>query len=154
MSESEKPSLLTRPILLHAQKLNVLDHAINMMLEGRRGEALCILGGLSYENLASSTAEDDQAILAELEAYIWEVMKAVEPSLRGYLEEMALHPLLIHTTQLLREEAPPERILAVLTGFALSLEAPSPKLYAMMVMNELTRNVNLEKAATSSALPN
>lgn len=83
------------------------------------------MGGLAAGQLPLGTAEDDGVLLDELERHVWSRRR---------------HAVLIGLVEMLQEEAPVQRLWALLTGLMIGAQRRSRRLHAMLMVNTLSHS--------------
>lgn len=148
MSKTPVASTFTLPTLRKAQEFGALERVVELMLEGRSAEVLCVTGGLAAGQLSLGPAEDDRALLDELERHIWTRIQEEKPAATALLEAHRTHPVMIGVVAMLRDEAPVQRLWALLTGLMIGARSRYPRLHAMIMINTLSQHVGDSKAVS------
>ena len=140
----------TIPALQKAQEFGALERITELMLEGRGAEVLCVTGGLAAGQLPLGTAEDDGALLDELERHIWTRIQEETPAATAFLETYRAHPVMIGVMEMLRDDAPVQRLWALLTGLMIGAQSRYPRLHAMIMINTLGQQMEAARATTAA----
>ena len=152
MSETSAARTFTVPALQHAQQFNVLERIVELMLEGRSPEVLCVVGGLAAGSLPLGGPEDDEALLQELERHVWARIDEETPAAMTYLEAYRTHPVILNVMGMLAEGAPAQRLWALLTGLMIGAKSPHPRLHAMILINTLGSRVEAAMAPEGAGI--
>ena len=83
------------------------------------------MGGQTAGQLPLGTAEDDGVLPDELECYIWSRRR---------------HTVLIGVVEMLQDEAPVQRLWALLTGLMIGAQRWSRRLHAILMVNTLSHS--------------
>ncbi|WP_075830082.1 hypothetical protein [Deinococcus marmoris] len=153
MSETSPAPTFTIPALQKAHQFGALERIVELMLEGRSAEVLCVTGGLAAGQLSLGTAEDDGALLDELECHIWARIQEETPVATAFLETYRDHPVLIGVIEMLHDEAPVQRLWALLTGLMIGARSPYPRMHGMIMVNTLSNQVEAARGR-EAAIPN